>query len=375
MNAATHYLANSPATILYVDDEEMARKYFARSVGADYEVLTAADADAAIALLRDSDRQVDILVTDYRMPGRDGGNLLRQMTREFPDVVRILVTAYADREVLLDTVNSGEVFRILEKPLDLGEVRLTLGLASKLSQDRSARQHRLMAMDETLAFLAHELNTPLAAIHNFALGIGRRVAAGIMSPQQHAETGKAALAVEDNARYCLSLLSGFVESVQEAGALLPHHGGTARQMILLLIDTYPLTPAQRAMISVDVQEDFKIAALPDCVALALSSLLGNALRAVRDRPAPMICFTVSTAGNPKISIADSGPGIPPHVLERLLADPVTAHADTGSKGWGLIFCKRIMQSFGGDIRVHSAPGEHTVVTLNFPATKIKRSAP
>src|ERR1035437_2655893 len=110
MSVAMDNFEHGLATILYVDDEEMARKYFARSVGADYEVLTAADADTAIRTLQDKDKQVGILVTDYRMPGRDGGDLLRQIEREFPYVVRILVTAYADREVLLDTVNSGEIF-------------------------------------------------------------------------------------------------------------------------------------------------------------------------------------------------------------------------------------------------------------------------
>lgn len=119
MSVAMDNLEHGIATILYVDDEEMARKYFIRSVGTGFEVLTASDADTAIEILQDEDRQIGIVVTDYRMPSRNGGDLLRQIEREFPYVVRILVTAYADREVLLDTVNSGEIFRIIEKPLDL----------------------------------------------------------------------------------------------------------------------------------------------------------------------------------------------------------------------------------------------------------------
>jgi two-component system response regulator PhcR len=290
--------------------------------------------------------------------------------------VRILVTAYADREVLLDTVNSGEIFRILEKPLDLDEVRNTLRLACELSRERSAKQQKLMAIDETLAFLAHELNTPLAAIINFARGVQRRLAEGSVSPQQQTEIGKAALAMDDNARYCLSLLSTFVESVQGAGALFTHHtGSTAQQMILSLLDTYPLTSVQRALIRIDIQEDFQIMALPNCVALVLSSLLSNALRAIQDQLSPMICFTVLVEGNPQIRIIDNGPGIPPEVLQRLLVDPVTTHADTGGKGWGMIFCQRIMQSFSGGILVHSAPNTPTTVTLNFPAIKnqVKRN--
>ncbi|CAH1085525.1 Histidine kinase [Candidatus Nitrotoga sp. 1052] len=377
MSVAMDNFEHAVATILYVDDEEMARKYFVRSVGAGFEVLTASDADTAIEILQDKNRQIGIVVTDYRMPGRNGGDLLRQIEREFPYVVRILVTAYADREVLLDTVNSSEVFRIIEKPLDLDEVRNTLRLAGELSRERSARQQKLMAIDETLAFLAHELNTPLATIINFARGVQCRVADRSASPQQQTEIGKAALAMDDNARYCLSLLSTFVESVQGAGALFNQHSGsTAQQMILSLLDTYPLTSVQRASIHLDIQEDFRIITLPNCIALVLSSILSNALRALHDHPSPMIRFTVLIEEHPQIRIADNGPGIPPDILERLLVDSVTTHANSGGKGWGMIFCKRIMQSFSGSILIRSSPDIHTDVTLNFPTinNQVKRSA-
>lgn len=358
--------------ILYVDDEEMARKYFDRSFGRDHEVLTAEDADSAMAMLRDAANHVGIVVTDYRMPGRSGGELLRQIAEEFPQVVRILVTAYADRDVLLDTVNSGEVFRILEKPLDLGEVGNTLRLASNLLRERLARQQRLLAIEETLAFLAHELHTPLAAILNFARGVQRRVADNSVSPQRQAEIATAALAVADNAQYCFALLSSFADSIRDAGApYVSRPDSTAHQLISSLLDTYPLSAAQRNMIRVDVQEDFRISALPNCVVLVLSSLLSNALRALKDRPAPSICFTIAAGGNPQIHVADNGPGIPPEVLERLTVDPVTTHADSGGNGWGMIFCKRIMQSFGGGILIHSVPGASTTVTLNFPAARIQ----
>lgn len=368
MNLAKESLEQE--VILYVDDEDMARKYFARFFAADYAVLMAQDADAAIGILRN--RQVGILVTDYRMPGRDGGDLLRQVEQEFPQVVRILVTAYADREVLINTVNSSEVFRIIEKPMDFVEVRKVLRLACDLSRERNARQQRLMAIDETLAFLAHELNTPLAAIVNFARGVQRRITAGMDTPQQQAEVGKAAMAMDDNAQYCMSLLSAFVESVHGAGSSLAHcAGSTAHQMIAILLDTYPLTPEQRGWILLDIREDFRISALPNCILLVLSSILSNALRAIQGQPAPSIRFEVQVEGHPQIRIIDNGPGISPEIRESLLRDPVTTHARSGAKGWGMIFCKRIMESFGGGIQIHSESG--TAVTLDFPAIKVKRS--
>lgn len=362
-------------TILYVDDEELARKYFVRAVEADYEVLTASSVDAALEILKSPHHRIDVLVTDYRMPGRVGGELLRQVEQYYPHIVRILVTAYADKDTLLDTVNSGEIFRILEKPLDLTDVRGTLRLASKRARERIARRESLMAIEETLAFLAHELNTPLATIANFARGIQRRINVGDSAtplPLQ-AEIGHAAALMNDNARYCLSVLATFVDSVKHANSASATRSGkannSARQLISSLLDAYPLTPAQRVSIETDIREDFQITALPNCVALVLSSVLSNALRALDGQLSPALRFTALVDGNPQIRIADNGAGIPPDILERLLVDPVTMHADSGGSGWGMIFCNRIMQSFGGNILIQSEQGQHTTVTLNFPAIK------
>ncbi|WP_408511409.1 response regulator [Paraburkholderia phytofirmans] len=124
------------ATVLYVDDEELARKYFARSAGREYEVLLAGDADEALSILRREGARVTILVTDFRMPGRHGDDLLRQVSEEYPHIVRILVTAYAENHALPGAVDSGEVFRILEKPLGVATVREVLASAATATASR-----------------------------------------------------------------------------------------------------------------------------------------------------------------------------------------------------------------------------------------------
>ncbi|WCM24661.1 response regulator [Paraburkholderia bryophila] len=119
--------------VVYADDEELARKYFARAAGSEYEVLLASDADEALSILSREGARVAILVSDFRMPGRHGGELLRQVSQDYPHIVRILVTACADRDALLEADNAGEVFRILEKPLGLSTVREMLAAATAAS--------------------------------------------------------------------------------------------------------------------------------------------------------------------------------------------------------------------------------------------------
>ena len=355
--------SDSRASVLYVDDEPLACKYFERAFASRYRVLTAQSVDAALALLEDEAAHIEVLVTDYRMPDRLGSELLDETARRYPHIVCLLVTAYADKDVLLELINGGAVFRLLEKPLDMAAMLGALQLAVQAGRERAARRQGLVAMEESLAFLAHELNTPLAAIANFARGIARRAQA---EGAVQAEIGEAAALMHGNARYCLSVLASFVDTVRLATAGPGMQGGrgmgSARQLLDALLDSYPLSAAQRAAITVDVRQDFAIAESPNCVSLILSSVLGNALRAVGEHPHPELTLTV---GGGHIAVRDNGPGIAPEIVQQLLHDPLTASGDEGT-GWGMIFCRRMMQSFGGNLDIVTEPGSSTTVTLNFP---------
>ena len=364
------------ATVLYVDDEELACKYFARAVGGAWRVLTATGVDAALDVLRAE--PVDVLVTDYRMPGRAGSELLHAAGQDYPELVCILVTAYADKALLLETVNGGAVFRVLEKPLQQDTLRTVLRLAAEEAQRRArelaARRHAALAVEETVAFLAHELGAPLSAIAGFAGTIARRAlreddvddeAANALPLKAH--VGNAAAHMDEHARYCLSVLASFVDAVKRASpvpaARVAECG--AHRMATALLAGYPLSSAQRAAIAVDVQHDFAIRMAPNCVALVLSALLDNALSALHGSASPLLRVTVGAGMRPVIVVEDNGIGIEPAILHRLLLEPVSLHGGAGH-GWGLIFCNRVMQSFGGHLRVQSTQGEGTTVTMHFP---------
>lgn len=362
-----------PFSILFVDDDELSRNHFARAIRADYNVHVAGSADEAMTVLDRHGAEIAVLVTDFRMPGRDGDHLLRHVAHEYPQIVRILVTAYADKDLLLKTVNTGEIFRILEKPLRTEKVREVLQLAMARYAERETRQQRLLAMDETLAFLAHELNTPLATISLFAQSVGSNVAEQY-DPERQKEIGHAATSMLNNAQYCLTLISSFWATVHKSGGQQAASGVslrevTATRLIATLLDTYPFAASQRDRIQVDVQGDFVVRTMPNCVALVLSSLLSNALRALETTTDPVLRLEVVATPEPEIRVRDNGPGIAPEIKARLMQDPVTTYAGAGGHGMGMIFCNRIMQSSGGSLRIDSALGEGTTVTMAFPNYK------
>jgi two-component system probable response regulator PhcQ len=100
-------------SILFVDDEEMARLYFERICEPEFDVITAADANMALEILEKNHQKIAILITDQRMPGISGSQLLKIAKKRYPSVIRMLTTAYMDMDETIDLVIQWE---ILYKP-------------------------------------------------------------------------------------------------------------------------------------------------------------------------------------------------------------------------------------------------------------------
>jgi response regulator RpfG family c-di-GMP phosphodiesterase len=115
---------NTPATILYVDDEEPHRILFQAVFEDGYEIHTAGSAAEAIGILR---RQpIHLLITDQRMPGMTGVELLAAIRDEFPDLGRMIVTAYLDIDAIVKAINAGRIDHYVSKPWDEKELRAAI---------------------------------------------------------------------------------------------------------------------------------------------------------------------------------------------------------------------------------------------------------
>jgi DNA-binding NtrC family response regulator len=110
--------------ILIVDDEPANLRTLTRLFREDYEVLTAQSGDDALALLRQHD--VALLITDQRMPGMTGIELLKKTVPLRPRMIRIMLTGYTDVDALVEAINCGQVYRYVAKPWDNEELRLTV---------------------------------------------------------------------------------------------------------------------------------------------------------------------------------------------------------------------------------------------------------
>lgn len=102
--------------VLFVDDEEMTRKTFERIASQEFPVLLAGDVAEAIEVLKARGDEIGVLLTDQRMPGGLGVELLEYARDANPNIVRMLTTAYSELEDAIAAVNRGEIIRYIEKP-------------------------------------------------------------------------------------------------------------------------------------------------------------------------------------------------------------------------------------------------------------------
>src|SRR5437879_5428376 len=104
--------------ILYVDDEEMSLKSFARAFKDQFWIFTAPTAQEGMRLLQEHKDKIGLLMTDQQMPGEKGVWLLEQARLHSPRVVRVLATAYSDMLAVIEAVNTGAIYKFVTKPWD-----------------------------------------------------------------------------------------------------------------------------------------------------------------------------------------------------------------------------------------------------------------
>lgn len=137
---------NKKYTILYVDDEESNLRIFRMAFKREYNVLTAMGGQEAIEILRTND--VQCLITDQKMPEMTGTELLERVLPEFPDVIRMILTGFADIEAIVKAVNKCGIYKYITKPWDKGEMKLTIDKALEAYELKSDKVNLIRELEK-----------------------------------------------------------------------------------------------------------------------------------------------------------------------------------------------------------------------------------
>jgi two-component system probable response regulator PhcQ len=129
--------------LLLVDDEPNLTSALVRSLDrSQFEIFTADSASQGLMILAGND--IDVVVSDERMPGMTGSQFLTEVRKKWPNTVRMILSGQADLEAAVRAINEGEVYRFLLKPCHPKELQMTIlqGLQHKklVAQSRKLLQ-------------------------------------------------------------------------------------------------------------------------------------------------------------------------------------------------------------------------------------------
>lgn len=365
--------------VLYVDDEApnlVAVRYVLED---SFTLRTATSGEEALRILAEQD--IAVLLTDQRMPGMTGVELCERARELRPDVVRIIITAYADLHAAIDAINRGQVTRYLAKPFRNEELVDVLRTAIEFVHiQRTVRdmEVRLLRSGQTRAArtleaeLAHELNNFITSLSMNVQQVSdlvevarRHVRKDPVRTQEILESIREcqsdAVAALDQLREMIARLRRG-EAADTAGRARTDAARVVESTVRILRSEVQRTARLRVVIEGSPTVAMEASALGQVV---MNLLLNAAQAASVGRDEGEVVVRVGTAGAEAIiSVSDTGPGIPDHARERIF-DPYFTTKDEGT-GLGLAIVRDLVERAGGRISVETRPTGGAVFTVWLP---------
>ena len=338
--------------VLFIDDEDIVlrscRRIFA---GPGYEVETAASGEEGLAKARA--RDFDVVVTDLKMPGIGGIEVLKTLRSERPSTVVVVFTGYANVETARDALKNG-AFDYIPKPFTPDELRQVVDNACR-ARAGSAE----VKMLDLMAIVSHELKSPVAAMHTTASTLHRGYF-GKLAPEQQ----KIVETILRNCEYLEDIMRSYIDlSKMELDDL-----DAFREDVRFDADV--VSPAlaapgagdnvKRMPVVKDYTEDATLFGDPRLLRIVVGNLVSNAVKyGTEGTP---VRLRLAARGNEIVfSVRNEGVGIAPEDLPRLFKrfERLKQKGTEGVKGsgLGLYICRKIVEKHGGRIWVESRPGE------------------
>jgi signal transduction histidine kinase len=379
--------------VLIVDDEEDLRYVYTRQLRGDgYLLDTAADGEEAIEKIRTNEYAV--ILTDMRMPRKDGLAVIAAAREHLPDAEIIVLTGHGSLENALQAFKAGNIFEYLLKPLD--DIGVLNTVVARAIERRNLRKHnrelfeqlqrayeelrqksemliqqeKMSAIGVLAAGVAHELNNPLTAVVGFAQMIAEKLKANPPANWNDSEFTRALQALEN-------LVQGAHRARDIVGSLLRFARATkpdARSLIDInqtLRDAFVFT--EHLLLRHGITLEKRLAPeLPPVWGNAarlqhvFTNLLINAQQATPS--GGTVRVITEHADEPKgvwVHVEDTGEGIPPDALEHIF-EPFYTRKEHGT-GLGLSIAKQIIEEHGGEIRVESELGKGARFSVFLPA--------
>lgn len=376
-------------TILVVDDEPEVLHSVHDLLRLEYRVISCSDGAEALRTL-ESPGEIQVVMSDQRMPGMSGVEVLRHAKRLRPEATRLLFTAYADIKAVVDAINQGSVYRYITKPWDPDELQLVVRQAvekhdmvvekSRLVAELEESNQRLLEANRLKgAFIevaSHELNTPVAVVLGMTQ-LWKLNANNCSEPAEHTWVDRIHNAGKRLARTVERMLE-LIRTDEVAQPLDLEMTALEPVIRQAVTEMAPFLMARRQRVDLDIDPKLGEAEIDAAkIGDVLANLLINAIKFTPDDGTIRVAAGPDGLDQVRLAVVDRGVGIDPatrpYVFEPFFTGFDTVHHSSGEfeyckKGIGLGLClvKRFVELHGGTIEVRSAPGLGSTFAFTLP---------
>ena len=379
-------------TVLFVDDDQITLRALEQTMQDEaYRSLFALSGSQALDIL--ADETVDVVVTDLMMPEMDGMTLLDWVQAEYPDTIRMVLSAQNDTDSILEAINNGSVYRYVVKPWNSEELRITVrqalelfeiqmekkGLADQLAsstrllEQRVARRSQQLLDIDGLAKIGrhvsqvvHNLNNPLQAI------FGNIDLALLKLSREDPDLEKIIQSLSRVKSSSLDLkkiiqaiqLHGRTEAVDVAGKV------DLNAIVLSELEFFNVNPVFKREIekAVDLAEPGPIVfGNPVQIKRIVDHLMTNAIDALEGCDPKRLSVTTRVANQQvELTVADTGSGIDDGDLSKIFSPDFSTKPRDRGNGLGLASVKTTVEAHDGSVSVESQKGQGTTFTVQLP---------
>jgi signal transduction histidine kinase len=351
--------------ILVVDDENGPRQALRMLLNGDYEVHLASSVSDALEMLKTL--EIDLVITDIRMPQQSGVDLLRMAKEIRPELQVILLTGYAHLDTAMKAVEYG-AFVYLEKPFDndlmLRHVRAGL---DKSRQERERKVMEQLAIEanrfETLGRLVsgmmHDMGTPLSVI-------GSQIEM-IMNNPHRDDMMERLGTMHGQVRHCSDMVRCAMNFLRhDTSGSAPFCLNNVTEMCLEV--ARPVIRNQSVRVATNFAPDLS-SCMGDLVLVrqAVLNLITNACHAMMGQKEvrELRLNTWVEDGFAHLSVEDTGPGVPLENREKIFETFFTTKGEMGT-GLGLAVVKNVMRRHKGSVTLGDESGRGAKFVLRFP---------
>ena len=399
---AEHDPSDSPRAkvkpvLVVVDDESDVLRALQDLLRMDYQVYTFRLGSEALDFLRSAPR-VHVILSDQRMPGMSGVEVLRQAMTIRPETTRLLFTAYTDLRAVVDAINQGNLFRYVAKPYDPDMLSAVLrqavehheliveknALLAELQRSNTKLMEANRVKGAFIEVVSHELNTPLTVVLGM-IDLWRMSQSATATPVERQWVDRIGAAAGRLARTVDRMLKlvrnrEFTQSLNIETVSL---GPIADRVVEELS---PYLALRRQMVTVRLDPDLGLIEVdPSKIADVLINLLANAVKFTPDGGTIRLEARLqpNSPEEFRVEVTDQGAGVPQCDQEHLF-EPFFTGFDTlrhssgeyefGKRGIGLGLClvKTFVQLHGGRVEVSSTPGSGSTFAFVLPRSQSNR---